>query len=757
MLRALLLHVLAIDERREGLRRRGVERGRFVSRHALDEVLAQEVVLPDVRAGLHAQEADAQRGRDRGVERRAELGRERRRDFEARPPAHDRERRELAPLHAGLLDAPLEQGPDVGRDRGEIDRARQVIAAAPPLDRVGEHELANELRREERVAFGAVRHERREPVVHLQERAHEPRGLRAAEHAERDAHVVARRREGFERRARVLLREPRGREHAHGDVRRRGGERGHEALRFAAAPVDVVEPHDHRTQGRRERDRFDRRADRQLGVGGRVARRAQEQLDLAHEGARPFVRHAIEPKIEPRAHLGRARAARVEQVLEQAAEPFVARAALGPRGQHRVAEAGLDRAFERLAREAALAHARGAVDEHERRAALDDRRAHRAPHDEALFLPAEQRQIAQAKEPVRAGGGLGLFGEELLGARRQRRGGRLRHRRDRGRDAPRRGRRMLDRLRLVARDAMRGDLGDRHLGGLDARSRDLLGVLRRLVERGLQRVERGEHVRGVERAIARLEREHLVHEIGQPRGHVGDRGHEPRRRDLQATDEPRAIGGAWKWPLSGAHFERERAHREEIAPRAEALERARALLGGHVLDGADHRVAIEPPLDAAPGPLDARDAEIEQRGAQLAPERPLDEHVLGLDVEVQDAVRVRVRERVEQAPQHVAHHGPAWFLQRRERDALDVLHHEQRCAAVVAQQIEHGDDAWVTEARDRDHLRVEQTHRAGITQKLRANGLDRDVAPALFVAAPPHLAHAAATEQDLGAVSACEQ
>jgi hypothetical protein len=379
---------------------------------------------------------------------------------------------------------------------------------------------------------------------------------------------------------------------------------------------------------------------------------------------------------------------------------------------------------------------------HHARLLLQHRGAHGAPHGAALVGAAEDGEIAQAEEAVGARRRvLGLGGEGLLGLL----GAGDAARSHRGHDGDRQGLR-LERA-LLGRVARRigGHLRDRVRRG----ARALVARQARAPHVGVDGAQHLEHVGGLKRPVPRLVREQHRDELDEARRHVGHARHEARRRRGQARDHARRISGAGEGAEARAELEGHRAHGEEIAPRAEALEGTRALLGGHVLDGADHRVAIEPALDAAARPANARDAEVEQRRAHVGAEL-LEQHVLGLDVEVEHPAGVRVGQRLEHLEQHAADEGPAKIRadEAAERGAVAVGHHQQGRAGGVADQVEDGDDARVAEPSHGDDLGVEELGGAWIQQEIRADGLDGHVVSLLQIVATPHLPHTPPAEQD---------
>jgi hypothetical protein len=94
----------------------------------------------------------------------------------------------------------------------------------------------------------------------------------------------------------------------------------------------------------------------------------------------------------------------------------------------------------------------------------------------------------------------------------------------------------------------------------------------------------------------------------------------------------------------------------------------------------------------------ARDPEVDQL-AVLA----LEEDVGGLEIAVEHAVRVRVRERAAQPEDElrdlVRRESAALREHVLQRLALDELHHEVRSASLGDAEVDDGDDPWVAQAR----------------------------------------------------------
>ena len=121
------------------------------------------------------------------------------------------------------------------------------------------------------------------------------------------------------------------------------------------------------------------------------------------------------------------------------------------------------------------------------------------------------------------------------------------------------------------------------------------------------------------------------------------------------------------------------------------------LLGGHVGERAHHLAGRREALRAG----DAGDPEVHQLGAAPRGLLVAHDHVLGLDVAVDDAALVRVREAVAEIGRdlgHVAVAEPASARRRARVVARDELGHEDRPSIALAELVER-DDRRMVEAR----------------------------------------------------------
>ncbi len=178
--------------------------------------------------------------------------------------------------------------------------------------------------------------------------------------------------------------------------------------------------------------------------------------------------------------------------------------------------------------------------------------------------------------------------------------------------------------------------------------------------------------------------------------------------------------------------------------------RATRLLGREVLGGADDRARLGHLAGAG-----ARDAEVRHLDAALV----VDEHVVRLDVSVDDAVPVRVAERGE----HLADvgdgdghgTGAARDDQLLEGAPLDVLHDDEVRALGLAPVVD-GDDVRVGEPRRMGRLAAEALDELHVVRVPLVEHLDRDLAAELLVLGEPDVGHAPRAELPLEPVAAGE-
>ena len=134
-------------------------------------------------------------------------------------------------------------------------------------------------------------------------------------------------------------------------------------------------------------------------------------------------------------------------------------------------------------------------------------------------------------------------------------------------------------------------------------------------------------------------------------------------------------------------------------------------------------------------------------------------HVLGLQIAVNDAGLVRLRERIRQLAGDLK-----GLLQRRssasqqlpECRAFDELHHDEELAVELPDVVD-GDDAGVIQGGRRSCFVLEAPDGARVRERLDAENFDGDLAAELRVSCPIDLAHAARSEQSENLVWATER
>ncbi len=156
-------------------------------------------------------------------------------------------------------------------------------------------------------------------------------------------------------------------------------------------------------------------------------------------------------------------------------------------------------------------------------------------------------------------------------------------------------------------------------------------------------------------------------------------------------------------------------------------------------------------LAAAVGRQQLGDAEVEQLDLVVVA-GPVQEHVLRLEVAVDDALVVRGRQRLAHAVDDAPDLGQG---QRRARRTLaqvlaaQHLHHQEAAAVGQLAHGEHVDDAGVADAVDRARLLHEAGDRVEVHAQLGPQHLDRDPLADDRVHRLVHEAHAAFAEQPL--------
>ncbi len=234
---------------------------------------------------------------------------------------------------------------------------------------------------------------------------------------------------------------------------------------------------------------------------------------------------------------------------------------------------------------------------------------------------------------------------------------------------------------------------------------------------------------GEPRAEARGRRRVVEEDLGEDVGH---------REPLEG--EPSARGD----------LEEHDAERVDVAPRVYVLCAALGLLGGHVGGGA-HELALG--REARPGarfvePL--RDAEVEdpRRADPVLRAGRVDDHVLRLQVAVDDPARVRVVDGVRhlrEEREEPAHGLRRVVEERAERRPLREVHGDVGAALVLAEVVD-ADDRGVVELGGGLGLAEEAPARHVVLEVPREEDLERERPVELGVARAVDDAHAAARD-----------
>ncbi len=200
-----------------------------------------------------------------------------------------------------------------------------------------------------------------------------------------------------------------------------------------------------------------------------------------------------------------------------------------------------------------------------------------------------------------------------------------------------------------------------------------------------------------------------------------------RLRDLVDDPVEHRLDLAGERRLAEQALVEHHAEREDVGARVD-LVRARHLLGTEVGDRADERARMRDPRELA---LERRASEPEVHDANphaVALGRSPDHEVLGLDVAVDDALRVAVRERVGDLDADVddlAEPQRALAQERAHVRSVDDRHDEEE-RALVPPDVVDGDDRGVVHLRDDLRLALEAQLRVGGEQR-RRHDLDRDL------------------------------
>ena len=208
--------------------------------------------------------------------------------------------------------------------------------------------------------------------------------------------------------------------------------------------------------------------------------------------------------------------------------------------------------------------------------------------------------------------------------------------------------------------------------------------------------------------------------------------------------------------LAGGELVEDHADRVEIAAGVERA--AGRLLGGHVLRrSADHVGAGEA---GQVGVEDLGDAEVEHLHDLVRAGPALRDHdVLGLQVAVDHAARVRLRERGEHLRDQVddARLGQRPLIARHQAQvlALHVLHRDvERAVLAGPPEVEHLDRVRVVEPARRLRFTLEAADQRRVLEQRRLEHLEADVLAEREVARPVDLAHPALADERLDAKAA---
>ena len=253
-------------------------------------------------------------------------------------------------------------------------------------------------------------------------------------------------------------------------------------------------------------------------------------------------------------------------------------------------------------------------------------------------------------------------------------------------------------------------------------------------------------------------------------------------RELERLGDREIRPDLARWHDRIEHLHRDRAHgavapvrcpadHQLVQDRAERVDidatigiaATRSLLRRHVLRRAEHRADPREArtLRAAFERLHLRDPEIDDLD-EVDPFITIDEeHVLGFEIAMDDALVVRGAERtadlLRDRDRLLGGHRCAVLDRARQRDAVDVLHHRVGHAVGRGAEIGDVDDVRVANSRCRLRLLDEALDRRGVAHDLALEHLDRERALDHGVARGEHHAHAALADLALDEVAAIER
>ncbi|PRQ04694.1 hypothetical protein ENSA5_05430 [Enhygromyxa salina] len=237
---------------------------------------------------------------------------------------------------------------------------------------------------------------------------------------------------------------------------------------------------------------------------------------------------------------------------------------------------------------------------------------------------------------------------------------------------------------------------------------------------------------------------------GRERGR--DRVRQRRRRghDLHAQDRREIV--AVEGRLTSEHLVGEDADGVEIAALVDLA--ARGLLGAHVARGAKDHARAGQDLGGAIGVEQLGDAEVDDLGDLAAVEAPRHEHVLGLEIAVDDAAVVGVLEPGQDLVEDLAGRLGLPRLAEAGAELLadEQLHDQVLDARLRGPEVGHADAVGVVEARGALGLAIEALADRAVRADVGVEDLDRDVALEGGVPRAVDGAHAPSPEQRVDAV-----
>ena len=256
-----------------------------------------------------------------------------------------------------------------------------------------------------------------------------------------------------------------------------------------------------------------------------------------------------------------------------------------------------------------------------------------------------------------------------------------------------------------------------------------------------------------------LATERPQHHGVEARGHVAVERPGRRRRSAAShhLEEQLALAGALVREFLGQRLVEHHADGEEVRAVIDVAT-PHPLLGSHVRRGADGHALLRRVHRVGLAALELRHAEVEELHRHIAALVD-EEHVVRLEVAVNDALGVRRRERRQHLPDDHAR------LVRSERgaagDALaqrlaaQKLHHQE--GLVLGEPgVEDLDDVLVADFRGRACLAGEAPHRLGHPCEVRVEHLDRHVPPHGEVLGLVDGPHASLAQQANDAIAAVE-